>query len=206
MRALSAIGAATVLLGAGCLGGSSSSPPHLPAGYRMCSKHELQTNTYRSACVYRAAGGRWRIVAVSVGAGSLGVHWTITYGVGQPQRERAALPPCPAVAECSVVSDTRITYASGRHPWTRIATRHVTCGAILDGVVQSPPCQALTRLRRALREGRTKTCWCPFETMVPGKAVASIHGHRVVVPLDGCSYCGRKNFTPGDLRVLQPQS
>jgi hypothetical protein len=89
-----------------------------------------------------------------------------------------------------------------------IATRHLTCPTA-TGDYSNPAraCLALARLRAVLKHRPTNVCPCPAPINIPGNAVAIIHGRRVVVPLDFCTYCGSNSPTANsDLAALQPQT
>jgi hypothetical protein len=165
----------TMLVVAGCLGGSAA------------TSNPSQTSTSQHA----------------VGNA---VRWTISYGVGREQRRRAEVAPCPSGAICKVVRDPDVTFSSGQHAWTRIATRHLTCPtATGDYADPTRACQALGRLRSILSRNAVGGCECPPIAGTPGKALAVINGRHVVVPLDFCTYCGRgTNTTSSDLAALQP--
>jgi hypothetical protein len=136
------------------------------------------------------------------------VRWTVSYGVGQDKPSRAGVAPCPSGAACTVVRDLRVTFSNGRHGWQRIATRHLTCPVASGEYAESArACQAIARLRTILSKRAAVVCSCPLMLGSPGKAVAVIHGHKVVVPLDFCTYCGRStSTTASDLAALQPQT
>jgi hypothetical protein len=165
----------TMLVVAGCLGGSAA------------TSNPSQTSTSQHA----------------VGNA---VRWTISYGVGREQRRRAEVPPCPSEAICKLVQDPDVTFSSGQHGWTRIATRRLTCPtATGDYADPTRACEALSRLRRILTRNVLVACGCLLMANVPGKALAVINGRHVVVPLDFCTYCGRgTNTTTSDLAALQP--
>ena len=166
----------------------------------------MQTNTFRSACAYRTASGAWKVVQVSGRAGG-GIGWTVVYPVGNIARTRAGAPHCPTGAACRVILNRNDTYSNGKHPWTTLATRTLTCP---DGRGDYPnptrACQALAHLRAILRVKPYNVCACPLVISPAGKATATIDGKHVTVPLDFCTYCGRSTrATNGDLLYLQLQ-
>jgi hypothetical protein len=205
MRVLLATAVGLLLVAGGCFGGSSSSAPPRPSGYRLCTHRELQTNTFKSACAYRTASGAWKIVAVSPGSGG-GINWTVVYPVGNIARTRSAAPRCPTGATCRVIVNRNDTYSNGKHPWTTLATRRLTCPGGGDYPDPTRACQALAHLRAVLRVNPHIVCGCPAMLSPAGKATATINGKRVTVPLDFCTYCGRATHTTTrDLNYLQLQ-
>jgi hypothetical protein len=198
---------ALAAISAGCLGASSSAPPP-PNGYRLCTRHELQTKLFKSACAYRTPTGAWKTAQVSPTSGlGVQVRWTVVYPVGTYARTRAGAPPCPTGATCRVLRNRNVTYGNGRHAWTTLATRTLTCP---EGRGDYPDprhaCQALTRLRAILRITPKIVCYCPATMWPVGKATATIKGTRVTVPFDSCTYCGRSTHTTtADLLYLQLQ-
>jgi hypothetical protein len=149
------------------------------------------------------------------------VRWTISYGVGQDERHRREVSPCPTGATCKLVRDPHVTFSDGQHGWARIATRRLTCpvpaGDIhitegsnaANGDYSDPAraCEALGRLEAILKHQAKVICGCPAMSSQPGKAVAVVHARRIIVPLDFCTYCGRSTRTTvADLTTLQPQT
>jgi hypothetical protein len=136
--------------------------------------------------------------------GGCEVTWSIRYGVGYPQPHRFDLPDCPTGAHCRIFRDRHETYVSGAHPWAEVATRSVVCG---PGALAGDACGAIARLRAVLAKPERTVCSCPMIATVRGRAVATINGRKVVVPLDFCTYCGRSTKqTSSDLALLQPQT
>jgi hypothetical protein len=206
MRASLVRAVGLLLIGGGCFGGSSSSAPPRPSGYRLCTHRELQTKTFKSTCAYRTASGAWKVVQVSP-AQVGGIVWTVVYPVGNVARTRAGAPPCPTGATCRVILNRDVTYSDGKHAWATLATRTLTCP---DGGGDYPDparaCRALIRLRAILRIKPRIVCSCPAMLSPPGKATATINGKHVTVPLDVCTYCGRSTHTTSaDLNYLQLQ-
>jgi hypothetical protein len=136
------------------------------------------------------------------------VDWRITYQVGSPESDRLAVPGCPRETTCRLIRDPRFSEGSSAqpgHPWEKVAVWHVFCAP--SGRQTSAPCQAIGRLRAILASPAYTPCFCPAILGIPGSAVARISGRRIVVPLDGCAYCGHSLMskqTPADLDLLQP--
>jgi hypothetical protein len=90
------------------------------------------------------------------------------------------------------------------HLWVLAVTRHLSCDPPV-GQYRDPglACKALRDMR--LRLGRRHSvCSCPAILAEPAKAVGTLKGRLVEVPLDPCTACGLGEPAQRDLRVLIP--
>jgi hypothetical protein len=64
-------------------------------------------------------------------------------------------------------------------------------------------CRALRDMKRRLSHNHS-ACACALMIGVPAKAVGTIDGHEVEVPLDSCTACGLGQQAQSDLHILVP--
>jgi hypothetical protein len=132
------------------------------------------------------------------------VDWTIRYSIGYGVAQQDKLPDgCPADSRCTPVELPGARNSAGKHLWVVEVTRRVSCPTGRGDVTPPADCAAINQLRKPLRNGRNMICDCAPMLGLRGSAIAHVHGHRIRMPLDFCTYCGSGQASVDALSTLK---
>jgi len=132
------------------------------------------------------------------------VDWTIRYSIGYGVAQQDKLPDrCPADSRCTPVELPGARNSAGKHLWVVGVTRTASCPVQASGDDLPEDCRAIAVLRATLRDRSGTVCACPLILGSDGSATAQLHGRRVSVPLDFCTYCGSGQASVDALSTLK---
>ncbi len=132
------------------------------------------------------------------------IDWTIRYSIGYGVAQQDKLPErCPAESRCTPIQLPGVTNSAGKHLWVVEVTRSASCPVGASGAAMPADCRAIAVLRATLRDRSGTVCACPLMIGLRGSATAHVHGRRVRVPLDFCTYCGSGQASVDALSTLK---